>query len=225
MAWELERVATHQDGCGSAAVCLVLMQVRAPTSNLSRPLRSQHVEPGPMIAQIVLRGSWAWVLVAWELEGGQHQKMRLLRFLSRFHASPWLPPQICPDPCAICSKSLATGLCNLSSVAARHGPSWLESEGGGRGGQECSLRGVLCFSHFSSSYLEARDSCCLGWGGKAVDVLYFRAPQPLQTVSLRNLNDIMTMHTANDDAFLQKRNIADHIAQDRWKTEDNEQRG
>ena len=48
---------------------LGLMQVHAPTSNRSRLLRSQLQQLGPITAQLVLRGTKARALMAWELEG------------------------------------------------------------------------------------------------------------------------------------------------------------
>ncbi len=47
---------------------LGLNQVHAPTSR-SRLLRSQLLQRGPIIAQLVLRGSEARAHLAWELEG------------------------------------------------------------------------------------------------------------------------------------------------------------
>jgi hypothetical protein len=100
MAWELERVAAHQGGCGSAAVCLVVMQVRAPTSNLSRPLRSQLHQLGPMTAQLVLSDCKARALMASEIEGSANTEGVGGRCLCSFWASHMPPPQICPDSCA-----------------------------------------------------------------------------------------------------------------------------
>ena len=46
-----------------------LNQVHAPTSNRSRLLRSQLQQLGPIMAQLVLCGTKARALMAWELEG------------------------------------------------------------------------------------------------------------------------------------------------------------
>jgi hypothetical protein len=65
LAWELEGVTRSQTRLRR----LGLNQVHAPTSNRSRLLRSQLQQLGPIMAQLVLRGTKARVLMAWELEG------------------------------------------------------------------------------------------------------------------------------------------------------------
>jgi hypothetical protein len=146
-------------------------------------LRSQLHQLGPMIAQLVLSGTKARALVAWELEGVARSQTG--------SAAP--PPGSQPSPCPHL-KSVQTLAQSAPAAGPHHGAArapWHQGTGphglGARGAgntSECGSIAFLCFSYFSSSYFDARESVGVLVGAARWSTCYSSGPpQPLQTVS------------------------------------------